>query len=57
MLQRIRGEMANIHISEWALTLLAFVPYAVGWIVGVVVRLTLWLIAAIVAGYKAGKGE
>lgn len=57
MLQRIRAELAGIDLGEWVLTLLALIPYALGWLVGVIVRLVLWMVAAIVAGYKAGKGD
>lgn len=39
-----------------ALWLVAAPLYGLGWLVGVLVRCLLWLWAAIVAGYKAGKG-
>lgn len=35
---------------------IAVLPYAVGWLVGVIVRGLAWLRDAIVAGYEAGRG-
>jgi hypothetical protein len=57
MMDRIRNEFNRLHFADIALTVLAIVPYAVGWLVGIVVRLTLWLVAAVIAGYHAGRGE
>ena len=57
MIDRVRRELAGLNVADVALMLLTLTPYALGWLVGVVVRVTLWLLAAIVAGYKAGKGD
>jgi hypothetical protein len=57
MMDRIRNEFNRLHFADIALTVLAIVPYALGWLVGIVVRLTLWLVAAVIAGYHAGRGE
>lgn len=38
-------------------TLLLALPYLVAWIIGLVVRAFFWIIAAAVAGYKAGRGK
>jgi uncharacterized membrane protein len=57
MFQSIQTEYDSAAVNEWALLLVAAVPYIVGWFVGFVVRLVVWLIAAVVAGYHAGRGE
>lgn len=57
MIDRIRNEFYRLNFADIALTVLAVVPYAVGWLVGVLVRLTLWIVAAVIAGYHAGRGK
>lgn len=44
-------------LGEWLLIALAAIPYVIGWIIGVIVRITLWTIAAVLAGYHAGRGD
>lgn len=56
MLAEVQREMAAIHPGEWALTAVAAVPYALGWLVGAVFRLLLFVVAAVIAGYKRGMG-
>lgn len=41
--------------KEYALLLCAAPLYCLGWLAGVMVRWTLFVAAAIVAGYKAGR--
>lgn len=57
MIDRIRSEFDRLNFADIVLTVLALIPYALGWLAGAIVRLALWLIAAIVAGYRAGRGE
>lgn len=56
MLARTQAEFARISISTWLLTLAALAPYALGWLAGAAVRLALWVVAAAIAGYRAGRG-
>ena len=55
--ERIKVEYNNLDIPLATATVIAAIPYAVGWLVGYVARLVLWCIAAIVAGYKSGLGS
>ena len=57
MLGAVRTEMERMRPSEWLLWLVSIGPYAVGWTVGSMVRVVLWLVAALIAGYRAGRGE
>ena len=57
MIARIRAEFDRQRLLDAALVALAVIPYALGWLVGVIVRLSLWIVAAVVAGYKAGRSE
>lgn len=57
MIDKVRSEFDRLNLADMALMLLALIPYALGWLAGAIVRLVLWLVAAIVAGYKAGKGD
>lgn len=57
MIDKIRSEFDRLNFADIVLTVLALIPYALGWLAGAIVRLVLWLIAAIVAGYRAGRGE
>lgn len=58
-LTAIRGEMAAMHVDLSAALLWLFcLPwYALGWVAGLLVRCVLWIVAAMVAGYKRGRGE
>ena len=44
-------------MQEWIAVASAAIPFALGWLVGGVLRAGLWVVAATVAGYKAGRGE
>jgi ABC-type proline/glycine betaine transport system permease subunit len=44
-------------LGELALLLMALPLYGLGWLAGVIVRVTLWTVAAIVEGYQAGLGK
>ena len=57
MFESIHAEYKQSAVNEWALVAVAAVPYLVGYIAGVIVRLCVWLVAAIIAGYKAGRGN
>ena len=56
MIYEIRTELARIDLAAVGLWLLCALPYALGWLVGFLVRCVLWMVAAVVAGYKTGKG-
>jgi len=56
MLAEVKREMDAINPVDWLLTVIAAIPYAVGWAVGAIFRLLLFVVAAIIAGYKAGRG-
>ena len=57
MLDEVRAEMGRLRPADWLLWLAAIAPYAIGWLAGFVVRLFLLLAAAVIAGYRAGRGE
>jgi hypothetical protein len=46
-----------LHPRRALLWLLVIVPFVVGWVVGVVVRLALLLVAALVEGYTVGRRQ
>lgn len=48
---------AGERIGRFLLALALLFPYALGWCVGVTVFVVLWLAAAVVAGYQAGRGN
>ena len=48
---------AGALIGRVALALVLLLPYAAGWCAGVCVFVVLWLAAAVVAGYRAGRGS
>lgn len=58
MVRDIHVQMARLQFdASVALLWLVSAPfYGLGWLVGFVVRCVLWAVAAIIAGYKAGKG-
>lgn len=57
MIQDIQVELLRIHLdlSVMVLWLLCAPFYLTGYFAGAVVRLVLWFVAAMVAGYKAGR--
>lgn len=58
MIASVRESLSGLTFWEIALMLLVIAPlYLAGWLAGVIVRVTLWVVAAIVEGYKAGMGE
>lgn len=38
------------------LAIVTFFPYACGWLIGIMVTVILWFVAAIVIGYQTGRG-
>lgn len=57
MIERIEVEIQQLNFRVAILTVISALPYVLGWLVGFVMRGVLWLVAAIVAGYKSGRGE
>ncbi len=59
-LDRTKQEMATFHlgplVAEAALSLWTVLPYLVGLVAGGLVRAVVWWLAALRAGYKAGRG-
>ena len=49
--------MVGAAIGRFFLAAALLAPYAVGWCVGFCVFIILWLGAAVVAGYRAGRGN
>ena len=58
MMADIQRELmrAQVDVAAGLLWLLCAPFYGVGWLGGFLVRCLLWMVAAIMAGYKAGKG-
>jgi hypothetical protein len=58
MMQIIRREADAIRIDPalWLLWLPSAIMYACGWLMGFIWRGIVWLAAAFVAGFKAGRG-
>lgn len=46
--------MSRVRVA--GLAILAAIPYALGWLAGVVVGGALWIAACVAAGYEAGRG-
>lgn len=66
MVTEIRREMIAMDPTGWVprvrfgdllVTLIAAIPYAVGWALGFVYWVLLVCVAAVVAGFKAGWGN
>jgi len=45
-----------LTIGDVLLTGLGIVPFAVGWLVGIVWRVLSWLVAAVIVGFESGRG-
>lgn len=58
MIRDINIQVARLHIDlASALLWLVCLPwYSLGWLAGFGVRCVLWIVAAVVAGYQAGRG-
>jgi len=56
VLEAIRAEFGRLSLRGAALAAVSVVPFVAGWVAGFVVSAALWLAAAVVAGYKAGRG-
>lgn len=52
-----RTQAYQAGLTTILLLLISAPLYALGWLAGVTVRCVLWVVAAIVAGYKAGMSE
>lgn len=44
-------------MKQAVLTLLAFLPFTIGWVAGIVVTVVLWIVAAVVVGYQTARGN
>lgn len=55
-MQQAEG-VPKINLRAWLATALLVAPFVLGWLVGVCVFVVLWFAAAVVAGYKAGRGS
>lgn len=58
MIREIQGELLRFQFDLTAVLLwLVSAPfYALGWLVGFIMRCLLWMVAAMVAGYRSGRG-
>lgn len=58
MIDNIHTELLRVQLDLGviALWLLCAPFYLLGWLVGFGVRCVLWCVAAVVAGYKTGRG-
>ena len=56
MIEAIKAEMGNLSLGRLGLVAVSLLPFLLGWLVGFVVRAFLWIVAAVVAGFKAGRG-
>jgi hypothetical protein len=58
MLREIDAQMVRLRtdLTSALLWLVSAPLYALGWLAGFLVRCLLWMVAALVAGYKAGRG-
>lgn len=58
MIRTIRTELTSFSVDVAAvlLWLLCAPFYALGWLAGLLVRGVLWIVAAMIAGYKQGRG-
>lgn len=59
MIHDIQAELLRVHLdlSTVMLWLLCAPFYVTGYVVGALVRLVWWFVAAMVAGYKAGRQQ
>jgi hypothetical protein len=70
MIEAIREQVRSIptqplpRVGEWIgqigqiiVVIVSMPPFAVGWMFGFAVRTLMWMVAAVVAGYKAGRGS
>lgn len=56
MIPAIHHELAAIDLNAAALWLFCAPFFLVGWLGGFAVRCILWAVAAVVAGFKSGRG-
>ncbi len=55
VIDQITGQAETIKAGDIIVVIVSVVPFAAGWLVGFSVRAVTWIIAAVVAGYKAGR--
>lgn len=55
-MQQEAEAMPRVNLRAWLAILALVVPFVCGWLVGVGVFVVLWFAAAVVAGYRAGRG-
>lgn len=55
-MQRQMDDAPSIDLRAALATVLLAAPFVMGWLTGVCVFVVLWFAAAVVAGYKAGRG-
>jgi hypothetical protein len=53
---RARSAPVRVDVVRLLLTLLALVPYVLGWVVGALVTACAWAWAALVAGWRDARG-
>lgn len=56
-IDQIRARVVRVDIARLVLTLLACVPYALGWFTGASVRAVEFTIAAVRIGWRDGRGR
>ena len=56
MIEQIKAQAKQIKAGDIIVVIVSVVPFVAGWIVGFAVRAVTWVLAAVVAGYKAGRG-
>lgn len=49
-------DLPQVNLRAWLAMLALVIPFVLGWLVGMCVFVVFWFAAAVVAGYKAGRG-
>lgn len=57
MIEAIRTQANRVDTVNIILFIVSVTPFVAGWLAGFVVRCGVWMAAAVVAGYKAGRGS
>lgn len=56
MLERIQARSKSLSLGVAIVTLFAIIPYVVGWCAGLCLRAIFFCLAALIEGYRAGRG-
>jgi hypothetical protein len=56
MIEAIEREVGK-GIGQIIIVIVSVPPFAVGWLFGFAARTLTWTVAAVIAGYKAGRGS